>query len=309
MAMLSFLSLLDDIATVLDDVAVLSKMAAKKTAGVLSDDLAVNAEKVAGVAAEREIPVIWEVTKGSLKNKAILTPIALLLTAIAPWLIPFLLMLGGSYLCFEGAEKVISVLFTKKETLSNREKIEQIEDKVANQESISLFEKKKIQGAIRTDFILSAEIIIIALSTVQGIDFKTQVVVVSLVVLVLTLGTYGLVAAIIKLDDLGLYLIGKDNSSEFNKSIGYFLLQLAPKIMRFLAIAGTIAMFLVGGSIMQHNLHYLQQLFSPIQHILTIELAQTLLNTTVTIVIGTVWGLILVGLLTIYKTLHRVIHN
>lgn len=254
MAGLSLLTLLDDIVAVLDDVALMSKVAAKKTAGVLGDDLALNAQQVSGVRAEREIPVVWAVAKGSLLNKAIIVPIALLLSAYMPAAIIVLLVLGGLYLCFEGAEKIIHSLFSK----HNDQQKKQQRIKANADENIDLvaLEKGKIKGAIRTDFILSAEIIVIALGSIAEANFLTQILVLSTIAICLTLFVYGLVAVIVKLDDLGLYLISsaKESNNKPKQFIGKLLLGFAPLLMKFLVIIGTVAMFLVGGGIIVHNI-------------------------------------------------------
>lgn len=247
----SLLTLLDDIATILDDVAVLSKIAAKKTAGVLGDDLALNAEQVAGVKADRELPVVWAVFKGSLINKLILVPAALLISAFANWLVIPLLMVGGLYLCFEGAEKILHKLLHSKEEDQARHK-ELLEHLAApTEEELLILEKDKIKGAVRTDFILSAEIIVIALSTMKSAAMTTQIATLSLVAIGMTIGVYGLVAAIVRMDDAGLFLRAK--ASSIVRSLGSLLLKSAPLLMRFLAFAGTIAMFLVGGGILVHG--------------------------------------------------------
>lgn len=242
------LMLLDDIATVLDDVAVMSKMAAKKTAGVLGDDLALNAQQVSGVRSERELPVVWSVAKGSFVNKLILVPLALLISVIAPWLINPLLMVGGLFLCYEGVEKVVHLLHHKKAQTPEAaaENLKEIEVDLVQ------FEKEKIKGAIRTDFILSAEIVVISLGTVATAAFMTKVTVLSLIALVMTVGVYGLVAMIVKIDDLGLYLT--QQTSELKNKIGRGLLGFAPILMKTLSIVGTVAMFLVGGGIITHTI-------------------------------------------------------
>ena len=242
------LLLLDDIATVLDDIAVMSKVAAKKTAGVLGDDLALNAQQVSGVRAERELPVVWGVTKGSLVNKLILVPLALLISVFAPWLINPLLMLGGLFLCYEGVEKVLHTVQHRKAKTPEEanENLQHIEIDLAK------FEKEKVKGAIRTDFILSAEIVVISLGTVATAPFLDKVIVLSIIAVVMTLGVYGLVAVIVKIDDFGLYLTKK--TSEFKQKIGRGLLAFAPILMKTLTIVGTIAMFLVGGGIISHTL-------------------------------------------------------
>lgn len=259
MAGSSLLVLIDDIATVLDDVAILSKVAAKKTAGVLGDDLALNAEQVSGVKAERELPVVWAVAKGSLLNKLILVPAALLLSAIYPPLITVLMILGALFLCFEGAEKISHKFFLNHDDAKTKhiEKLKHIADK--NVDLVAL-EKNKIKGAIRTDFILSAEIIVIVLGSVKEEPFQTQILVLSGLAIAFTIGVYGFVAAIVKLDDLGLYLLRKSVSGRFNtlqRSIGRGILIFAPLLMKTLTVVGTIAMFLVGGGILVHSFAWL----------------------------------------------------
>ena len=267
MAGSSLLTLIDDIATVLDDVAILSKVAAKKTAGVLGDDLALNAEQVSGVKADRELPVVWAVAKGSFLNKLILVPSALLISAFFPPLITVLLVFGGLFLCFEGFERVFHKFFHSKQDLAQEH-----EALIAavNQDDIDIvaLEKEKIKGAIRTDFILSAEIVVIALGSVKEAAFETQVMVISALAIAITVGVYGLVAAIVKLDDLGLYLLRKSVSGGFNalqRSIGRGLLIFAPFLMKLLTIVGTIAMFLVGGGIIVHSFSWLSQQFHHIE--------------------------------------------
>ncbi len=247
----SLLALLDDIATILDDVAVLSKVAAKKTAGVLGDDLALNAQQVSGVKADREIPVVWAVCKGSFFNKLILVPAALAISAFAPWAVTPLLMVGGAFLCFEGFEKLAhKFMHSAPEQAAERAALTAA---VANpQVDLLALEKDKIKGAVRTDFILSAEIIAITLGTVQGKDFTTQLFVLSTIAMVMTVGVYGLVAGIVKLDDAGLYL--SQAGSNLRRSFGRGILWLAPWLMKGLSIAGTAAMFLVGGGILTHGL-------------------------------------------------------
>ena len=242
----SLLLLLDDIATILDDVAVMSKMAAKKTAGVLGDDLALNAQQVSGVKADRELPVVWAVAKGSFVNKLILVPLALLISVVAPWLINPLLMIGGLFLCYEGVENVIHTIQHKKAKTSEAAEAELklIESDLAT------FEKDKIKGAVTTDFILSAEIIVISLGTVATATFGIKVTVLTVIAIAMTIGVYGLVAMIVKIDDLGLYL--NQQASSVKQTIGRGLLAFAPKLMKTLTIVGTIAMFLVGGGIITH---------------------------------------------------------
>lgn len=273
MATSSLLALIDDIATLLDDVAVLSKTAARKTAGVLGDDLALNAEQVSGVKAERELPVVWAVTKGSFINKLILVPAALLISAFMPALIVYLLLMGGLYLCFEGAEKLAHKwLHSAKERQQHHQ---QMLAAVADpQVDLVAFEKNKIKGAIRTDFILSAEIIVIILGSVQDSPFATQVTVLASLALAFTIGVYGLVAAIVKLDDLGLYLLRKSVSGSFNglqRFAGRSLLTLAPMLMKFLSIVGTAAMFLVGGGIVVHSIPAVHHFIEPISKALATQ--------------------------------------
>lgn len=247
----SLLALLDDITTVLDDVSVMTKVAAKKTAGVLGDDLALNAQQVTGVQAERELPVVWAVAKGSFINKLILVPAALLISAIAPWLITPLLMIGGAYLCFEGFEKIAHKLLHNHHDAA-QEEAELLE--VARNPDMDMvaFEQDKIKGAIRTDFVLSAEIIVIALGVVEKMPFLQQVLSLSTIAILMTVGVYGLVAGIVKLDDLGLYLTR--GASGFRRAIGNGILAFAPWLMKALSVVGTAAMFLVGGGILLHGI-------------------------------------------------------
>ncbi|MCL9799404.1 DUF808 domain-containing protein [Pseudomonas sp. AKS31] len=250
MAGSSLLVLVDDIATVLDDVALMSKMAAKKTAGVLGDDLALNAQQVSGVRAEREIPVVWAVAKGSFVNKLILVPSALAISAFVPWLVTPLLMVGGAYLCFEGFEKLAhKFLHSKAEDEAEHAQLTQAVADPAT--DLVAYEKDKIKGAIRTDFILSAEIIAITLGTVADASLTQQVIVMSGIAIVMTVGVYGLVAGIVKLDDLGLWLTRKPG--QFARKIGSAILSAAPYMMKTLSVVGTAAMFLVGGGILTHG--------------------------------------------------------
>lgn len=254
MAGASLLTLLDDIASVLDDVAVMTKVAAKKTAGVLGDDLALNAQQVAGVRAERELPVVWAVARGSLLNKVILVPAALAISAFVPWLVTPLLMLGGLYLCFEGVEKLVHRFFHRShgDAAARVEVLEALAD-----ESVDLvaLEKEKIKGAIRTDFVLSAEITVIALGTVSDQSLPTQLAVLSGIGLIMTVGVYGLVAGIVKMDDVGQHLLGSTRA--LARQTGSLLLLAAPRLMKLLAIVGTAAMFMVGGSILTHGAPWL----------------------------------------------------
>jgi len=259
MAAGSLLALLDDIASVLDDVTLMSKVAAKKTAGVLGDDLALNAQQVSGVHAERELPVVWAVAKGSLMNKAILVPAALLISAFIPWAIVPLLMIGGAFLCFEGFEKLAhKFLHSPEEDAANEERLATA--LASSQVDLCAVEKDKIKGAIRTDFILSAEIIVISLGEVSKMPVMQQLAVLIIIALVMTVGVYGLVAGIVKLDDAGLYLSKK--ASGFARGLGRMLLAAAPRLMKLLTIVGTAAMFMVGGGIIEHNwglLHHFTQ--------------------------------------------------
>ncbi|MCU0072301.1 DUF808 domain-containing protein [Pseudomonas koreensis] len=250
MAGSSLLVLIDDIATVLDDVALMTKMAAKKTAGVLGDDLALNAQQVSGVRAEREIPVVWAVAKGSFVNKLILVPSALAISAFVPWLVTPLLMVGGAYLCFEGFEKLAHKFLHSKaeDEAEHAQLVEAVADPATD---LVAYEKDKIKGAIRTDFILSAEIIAITLGTVADASLTQQVIVMSGIAIVMTVGVYGLVAGIVKLDDLGLWLTQKPGAAA--KRIGNGILRAAPYMMKGLSVIGTAAMFLVGGGILTHG--------------------------------------------------------
>ncbi len=254
MAGASLLTLIDDIATILDDVSVLTKVAAKKTAGVLGDDLALNAQQVSGVNADRELPVVWAVAKGSALNKLILVPTALLISAFAPWAIIPLLMLGGLFLCFEGVEK-LAHKFLHHEEIDHH----QPQDLIGKDESLNVetTEKEKIAGAVRTDFVLSAEIIVITLGTVATAAFTQQVIVLFGIAVIMTIGVYGLVAGIVKLDDAGLYFTKTKGNSLFaslTRKLGFAILAFAPYMMKTLSVVGTIAMFLVGGAILTHGL-------------------------------------------------------
>ena len=257
MAGASLLALLDDIATVLDDVAVMTKVAAKKTAGVLGDDLALNAQQVAGVRAERELPVVWAVAVGSIRNKAILVPAALVISVLMPWAITPLLMVGGVYLCFEGAEKLAHRFLHPPGAAELKKHSAQVHALLDQQVDLVAFEAEKIRGAIRTDFVLSAEIIVIALGTVAGEGFVRQFAVLAGIAVVMTVGVYGFVAAIVKLDDFGLLLMRGRNVAM--KVIGRGLVNAAPRLMKVLTVVGTAAMFLVGGSIIEHGLPWSHQ--------------------------------------------------
>jgi predicted DNA repair protein MutK len=297
MAGANLLALLDDITTVLDDVAVLSKVAAKKTAGVLGDDLALNAQQVTGVSAERELPVVWAVFKGSVINKLILVPAALAISAFIPWAVVPLLMVGGAYLCFEGFEKLAhKFLHSQAEDDAHHTEL----SAAINDPKVDLvaYEKDKIKGAVRTDFILSAEIVAITLGTVSSQPFVTQLVVVAGISAVMTMGVYGFVAGIVKLDDLGLFLTKK--ASALSQSIGRGILAFAPFLMKALSVVGTAAMFLVGGGILVHGV---PPLHHAIEH--TVQgmggvvafLAEPLANA----VVGIIAGALVLGVLTLVK--------
>ncbi|HAY0446358.1 TPA: DUF808 family protein [Escherichia coli] len=274
----SLLTLLDDIATLLDDISVMGKLAAKKTAGVLGDDLSLNAQQVSGVRANRELPVVWGVAKGSLINKVILVPLALIISAFIPWAITPLLMIGGAFLCFEGVEKVLHML--------------------AAQDPLK-FEKDKIKGAIRTDFILSAEIVAITLGIVAEAPLLNQVLVLSGIALVVTVGVYGLVGVIVKIDDLGYWLAEK--SSALMQALGKGLLIIAPWLMKALSIVGTLAMFLVGGGIVVHGiapLHHAIEHFAGQQSAVVAMILPTVLNLILGFIIG---GIVVLGVKAVAK--------
>ena len=296
----SLLILLDDIATILDDVAVMSKMAAKKTAGGLGDDLALNAQQVSGVRTDRELPVVWAVAKGSFVNKLILVPAALLISVVAPWLITPLLMIGGLFLCYEGVEKVLHSLHHKKAKTEE----EASQELTAIETDMATFEKDKVKGAIRTDFILSAEIVVISLGTVAAATFSTKVMVLSVIAILMTVGVYGFVAMIVKIDDLGLYLT--QQASSFKQTIGRGLLAFAPKLMKTLTIVGTIAMFLVGGGIISHGVpllhHFTEGSVDYAEHIPTVgSIVGALTPTLINLVIGFVAGLIVLAIVSLIK--------
>ena len=246
----SLLALIDDIASILDDVTLLTKVAAKKTTGVLGDDLALNAQQVSGVRAERELPVVWAVCKGSFRNKLILVPAALAISAVAPWAVTPLLMVGGAYLCFEGFEKIAHKYLHSANEMAAEHRA--LVAAVANPAvDLVALEQEKIKGAVRTDFILSAEIIAITLGTVQASGFSTQVTVLSTIALLMTVGVFGLVAGIVKLDDGGLALTRQKIA--WQRSLGRGILAFAPWMMKTLSVVGTAAMFLVGGGILTHG--------------------------------------------------------
>lgn len=293
MAASSLLVLIDDIATVLDDVALMTKAATKKTAGVLGDDLALNAQQVTGVRPARELPVVWAVAKGSMINKAILVPAALAISFFVPWLVTPLLMLGGAFLCFEGFEKLAHRFLRRQEDDDHKAELHQA---LKNPDvDMRAVEKDKIKGAIRTDFILSAEIIAITLGTVTTQTFGMQFMVLTVVAIMITVGVYGLVAGIVKLDDAGLYL--SRTGSAVARKLGESILWLAPWMMKTLSVLGTIAMFLVGGGILTHGLppvydaiHHFAEGFSGITAMLIPTLADG--------AFGLVVGALLVALVT-----------
>lgn len=288
MAASSLLVLIDDIAAVLDDVALMTKMAAKKTAGVLGDDLALNAQQVTGVRAEREIPVVWAVAKGSFRNKLILVPAALAISAFIPWAVTPLLMVGGAFLCFEGFEKLAHKFLHSPE--EDNAAHAQLSQAVADPEvDLVAFEQDKIKGAVRTDFILSAEIIAITLGTVADAPMTQQIIVVAGIAIVMTIGVYGLVAGIVKLDDLGLWLTKRSGAAA--RGIGRGILAAAPYMMKTLSVVGTAAMFLVGGGILVHGIgplhHSVEAFASGLGGVLG-SVAPMLINAGVGIVAGAV---------------------
>ncbi len=263
MAGSSLFALIDDIATLLDDVSVMTKVAAKKTAGVLGDDLALNAQQVSGVNADRELPVVWAVAKGSALNKVILVPAALLISAIAPWAVLPLMMLGGLYLCYEGVEKLAhKFLHSPEEDQAHH--VELVKAVADPEVDIVAFEKQKIKGAIRTDFILSAEIIVITLGTVAAASFTNRLLTLVAIAAIMTVGVYGLVAGIVKLDDAGLHLNAKTGNgvgARIQRAMGAAILRVAPWLMKTLSVVGTAAMFMVGGGILTHGIHVVSEIF------------------------------------------------
>lgn len=299
----SLLVLLDDITSVLDDVATLTKVATRKTAGVLGDDLALNAQQVTGIRAERELPVVWAVAKGSLVNKAILVPLALVISAIAPWAITPLLMAGGLFLCFEGAEKIVHRWFHTAEHVEDEAHRRELTVKVLNQDDdLVTFEKDRIKGAIRTDFILSAEIIVISLGTVATAALPTRIGVLVGIALLMTVGVYGLVAAIVKLDDGALVL--SRTSSKPLQALGRGILVATPWLMRGLSVAGTAAMFLVGGSILAHGVPTVHHGIEDLLHGAS-GIVQTLGTMLGQALFGVVAGVIVVGIVTLVQRVRR----
>ncbi|SFN43357.1 DUF808 domain-containing protein [Salegentibacter flavus] len=255
-------ALLDDIATLMDDVAMMSKVAGKKTAGLLGDDLAVNAEKASGFVSSRELPVLWAITKGSFLNKLIILPLAFLLSAFFPVAITVILVMGGLYLAYEGAEKIFEYFFPHS-TKAEKPKLEKL-----TEEEVLSREKEKIKSAILTDFILSVEIVIIALTSVEGQDLLMKILVVTIIALIATVGVYGIVALIVRMDDYGLKLIELNRENSFSDKIGHFLVNALPKVIKSLTVIGTIALLLVSGGIFVHNIEFLHGLFESLPGIL-----------------------------------------
>lgn len=287
MAGSSLLTLLDDIATLLDDISMMGKLAAKKTAGVLGDDLSLNAQQVSGVRANRELPVVWSVAKGSMLNKVILVPLALLISAFIPWAVTPLLMIGGAYLCFDGVEKVVHTLHERKHKGDDTARQQRLEA-IAQQDPGS-YERDKVKGAIRTDFILSAEIVAITLGIVADAPLLNQVLILSGIAVLVTVGVYGLVGVIVKLDDMGYWLVEK--SSALAQAVGKGLLVVAPWLMKILSVVGTLAMFLVGGGIVVHGvgpLHHAIEGFAVQQASWIAMLLPTLANLVLGFILGAV---------------------
>ncbi len=279
-----FFALLDDIAAIMDDVAVMSKFAAKKTAGILGDDLAVNAEKASGFISTRELPVIWAITKGSLLNKAIILPVAFLLSAFLPLAIIIVLVLGGLYLAYEGAEKIYEFFFPHEHSKP------EISLQPLSEEEILTIEKEKIKSAIVTDFILSVEIVIIALGTVIGKPILSQIMVVSIIALIATVGVYGIVALIVRMDEAGLKLIQLSSKERsFTKSLGTILVQALPKVIKSLSVIGTIALLLVAGGIFVHNIDFLHHILPQVPSVIT------------EFCIGLLIGIVTLGIVTLFK--------
>lgn len=309
----SLLLLLDDIATVLDDVAAMTKVAAKKTAGVLGDDLALNAQQVSGVSADRELPIVWQVAKGSFYNKLILVPLALVISWLAPKLIIPLLMIGGLYLCYEGVEKIVHMFQKRSGHHQTQQTSTAIGEQPLNASEMATFEKDKIKGAIRTDFILSAEIVVISLGTLAlDAPFIDKVMVLSLISILMTVGVYGFVAMIVKIDDLGLHLVR--NKSGVLAMLGRGLLNFAPLLMKFLSIVGTAAMFLVGGGIISHGLPFLHHASEQAVHVaqdipnigmIIGSLTPTLING----VVGIIAGALVLAVVMLAKRLFGAAHS
>jgi predicted DNA repair protein MutK len=283
-----FFALLDDIAAIMDDVAVMSKIAAKKTAGILGDDLAVNAEKASGFISSRELPVLWAIAKGSFINKVIILPIAFLLSAFFPTAIIIILVLGGLFLAYEGAEKIYEFFFPHQHSKH------EIPNQALTEEEILTFEKEKIKSAIVTDFILSVEIVIIALGTVIEETLSSQIIVVSIIAILATVGVYGIVALIVRMDELGYKLIAMSTKERsFSKTIGNVLVQALPKVIKSLAVIGTIALILVAGGIFVHNIDFLHHLFPQLPSILK------------EFCIGLIIGLLVLGIVNVFKKIFK----
>lgn len=299
MAGSSFFALLDDIATMLDDVSIMTKVAAKKTAGVLGDDLALNAQQVTGVAAQRELPVVWSVAKGSVRNKLILVPAALIISGLAPWAITPLLMLGGAFLCYEGFEKLAHRFLHSREEDTERH-VKRVQALADPEVDVVAYEKEKIAGAVRTDFILSAEIIAITLGTVAAATLTEQVAVLSVIALIMTIGVYGLVAGIVKLDDVGLHL--REKGSAAMRALGDGIVYSAPYLMKTLSIVGTAAMFMVGGSILTHGIPFVHHGIEDIAHSAG-NVMQVILPTLLDAIFGIIAGGIVWAVVTLLKKL------
>lgn len=300
MAGSSLLALIDDITSLLDDVAVLSKVAVKKTSGVVGDDLALNAEQVTGFAASRELPVVWAVAKGSFVNKLILVPTALLISAFAPWAVMPLLMVGGVFLCYEGFEKVAhKVLHGREDEAHAAELAAALRDVKVD---LVALERERIKGAIRTDFILSAEIVVIALGTMATRPMPQQILALSVIGVAITVLVYGLVAAIVKLDDLGVVLY---NGPRAGKAFGALILRLAPVLMKTLSVVGTAAMFMVGGSIIAHGIPAIEHVVEAAVHGVGGGLLGTLVSTLLDALVGVVAGGIVVGVVSVPKLFRK----
>lgn len=302
MAVTNLLALLDDIAMMMDDIAAMSKVATKKTAGVLGDDLALNADQVRGVSADRELPVVWAVAKGSFLNKLLLVPAALAITALLPVMMVILLVIGGLYLCFEGAEKVLHRFLPHHTDEEKQHTLNQLADPSVN---IVAMETQKIKGAIRTDFILSAEIIVISLGTMADKSLTTQFAVLSVISVLFTVGVYGLVAALVKMDDAGLYLLRTSLTSRWQSVLrltGRGLLIAAPALMKTLTLAGTIAMFLVGGGLLSHNIPFFHHLLAPIAEHLALMLVGDA-------ILGFLAGLLVLGIVAIFQRVREKLLN
>jgi len=297
----SLLTLLDDIATLLDDISVMGKLAAKKTAGVLGDDLSLNAQQVSGVRANRELPVVWSVAKGAFMNKVILVPLALLISAFIPWAITPLLMLGGAFLCFEGVEKVLHSLQARKHQEDPDARQQRLEA-LASQDPTA-FERDKIKGAIRTDFILSAEIVAITLGVVAAAPLVNQIIILSGIAILVTVGVYGLVGVIVKLDDMGYWLVEKRSS--LAQAVGKGLLFIAPWLMKVLSVVGTLAMFLVGGGIVVHGIPALHH---AIEAVAVGSAVSWWLPTLLTLILGFIIGAAVVALVKAVSRVRGAVH-